>query len=192
HAPRPLPPPVPHQFVAPAAPTSFEMKGAGFDIKATACQMDDVLPLDPPGEQEHTVCWVRNTFGVAPGSSSGGTSYILGHSWAENPLEVLNPMSELAMKQVDFQKPHPQSGIPTYPITDLNGYRVILHTSTGVLTYKVADAFAVSKDQAAYVKPLMAATTPNRVVLITCGVLNGVDVDVNIVVDAYLESSTAT
>ena len=35
------------------------------------------------------------------------------------------------------------------------------------------------------------ANTPNRVVLITCGVKGGVDADYNIIVDAYLTSSTA-
>ena len=28
----------------------------------------DVRPLDPPGEQHHTVCWVDDGFGVRPGS----------------------------------------------------------------------------------------------------------------------------
>ncbi|MCU1610085.1 MAG: Sortase family protein, partial [Pseudonocardiales bacterium] len=62
--------------------------------------------------------------------------------------------------------------------------------SHGALTYTVTRAFAVSKSQAGDVKSLMA-NTPNRVVLITCGVKGGVDVDFNIIVDAFLTSSTA-
>ena len=53
-----------------------------------------VRPLDPPGEQHHTVCWVQHDFGFAPGSKGRGTTYVLGHSWAEDPLEVLNKVSE--------------------------------------------------------------------------------------------------
>lgn len=184
-------PVVPHDAVAPAAPTAFEISGAGFDIKANVCAMPYVRPLDPPGNQEHTVCWVKEGFGVAPASSSGGTSYILGHSWSKDPLEVFNPMSELAMKQVTGEASVPQSGVPTYPVTNLNGYRVTLQTPTGTLVYTVTGAFAVAKNQAANVQSLMA-NTPDRVVLITCGVSGGVDADYNIIVDAYLESSTAT
>ncbi|HEY8827681.1 MAG TPA: hypothetical protein VIM17_07970, partial [Jatrophihabitantaceae bacterium] len=56
-----------HDRVAPAAPTAFEIRGSAFDIKASVCPMDYVRPLDPPGDQVHTVCWVRANFGVAPG-----------------------------------------------------------------------------------------------------------------------------
>lgn len=178
-----------HEFVAPAAPTRFEMSGPAFDIKANVCQMNYVRPLDPPGEQKHTVCWVRKGFGVAPGSDSGGTSYILGHAWAKAPL-VFNPLSELAMQEVPGQNPEMQSGVPTFPVKAINGYNIVLRTPTGTLTYTVTRAFAVAKSRAGDVKSLMA-NIPNRVVLITCGVKNGVDVDYNIIVDAYMTSSTA-
>lgn len=183
----PTKPAVRHDVVAPAAPTAFQITGPAFDIKAKVCQMDYVRPLDPPGDQLHTVCWVRQDFGVAPGSASGGTSYILGHAWAEAEL-VFNPLSVYAMKDVTGHPSVLQDGIPIFPITRINGYHIILHTPTGVLTYKVTTAFAVSKAQAGDVKALMA-NTPNRVVLITCGVANGVDVDVNVVVYATLQSS---
>lgn len=179
-----------HQAVAPAAPTAFEIKGKAFDIKAKVCQMPYVRPLDPPGDQRHTVCWVNSQFGVAPGSSAAGTSYILGHSWAEAPL-VLNALSITAMKQVDTRHPVLVSGVPTYPVTALDGYTVTLSTAKGRLTYTVRSAFAVSKEQAGNVAPLMAANTPNRVVIITCGVLDGQDVDDNVIVNAYLTSSVA-
>jgi hypothetical protein len=182
-------PGVPHEFVAPAAPTRFEMSGPAFDIKASVCQMNYVRPLDPPGDQKHTVCWVRKGFGVAPGSDSGGTSYILGHAWAKTPL-IFNPLSELAMQEVTGHNPEMQSGVPTFPVKAINGYNIALRTPTGTLTYTVTHAFAVSKSRAGDVKSLMA-NTPNRVVLITCGVKDGVDVDYNIIVDAYLTSSTA-
>ncbi len=178
-----------HEFVAPAAPTGFEMSGPEFDIKANVCQMEYVRPLNPPGDQKHTVCWVRTGFGVTPSSDSGGTSYILGHAWAKSPL-IFNPLSELAMQEVTGQNPEMQSGVPTFPVKAINGYNIVLRTPTGTLTYTVTRAFAVSKSQAGDVKSLMA-NTPDRVVLITCGVKDGVDVDYNIIVDAYLTSSTA-
>ncbi|MGH4017651.1 MAG: sortase domain-containing protein [Pseudonocardiaceae bacterium] len=189
-APAPKPPaPPPREFVAPAAPTGFEMSGPAFDIKADVCQMAYVRPLDPPGDQERTVCWVREDFGVAPGSDSGGTSYILGHAWAKTPL-IFNPLSELAMQEVTGQNPEMQSGVPTFPVKAINGYNIVLRTPNGTLTYTVTRTFAVSKSQAGDVESVMA-NTPNRVVLITCGVKDGVDADYNIIVDAYLTSSTA-
>jgi len=186
---RASPKPLPHDAVANAAPTSFEMRGTAFDIKAHICQMDYVRPLDPPGDQLHTVCWVRDTFGVAPGSNSGGSSYILGHSWSKAPL-VFNPMSEFAMKEVNLHNPQMERGVATYPVTGLRGYKVILRTPHGILTYGVTRAFAVRKQSAADVPSLMA-NTPNRVVLITCAVANGEDADYNVVVEAYLKSSVA-
>ncbi len=185
----PDPPAVPHEFVAPAAPTGFEMSGPAFDIKADVCEMNYVRPLNPPGDQKHTVCWVRKGFGVAPGSDSGGTSYILGHAWAKTPL-IFNPLSELAMQEVTGRNAEMQSGVRTFPVKAINGYNIVLRTPTGTLTYTVTRAFAVSKSHAGDVKSLMA-NIPNRVVLITCAVKAGVDVDYNIIVDAYLASSTA-
>ena len=165
------------------------MSGPAFAIKANVCQMNYVRPLNPPGDQKRTVCWVRKGFGVAPGSDSAGTSYILGHAWAKTPL-IFNPLSELAMKEVTGQNPEMESGVATFPVKGLNGYTIMLRTPTGTLTYTVTRAFAVSKSQAGDVKSLMA-NIPNRVVLITCGVKGGVDVDYNVIVDAYLTSSQA-
>ena len=61
--------------------------------------MANERPLDPPGEQHHTVCWVRNEFGVAPGSDSA-TTYVLGHSWGQDTQEVLNRLSAPATQQI--------------------------------------------------------------------------------------------
>lgn len=190
HTPAPTRTKPPHEFVAPAAPTSFEITGKAFDIQAQVCKMAYVRPLDPPGDQRHTVCWVKADFGVAPGSKSGGTSYILGHAWAEAPL-VFNPMSEFAMREVLRVDPITESGVRIWPVTGMNGYTVTLGTSTGVLTYKVTRAFAVTKETAAQVESVMAENTPNRVVLITCGELGSKDYDYNIIVYAHLASSRA-
>jgi hypothetical protein len=184
----PAAPKVPHDDVAPAAPTGFRITGPAFDIAADVCGMDNVRPLDPPGDQYHTVCWVQEGFGVAPGVRSGGTSYILGHSWAEAPL-VLTPLSTTAMAHMDMAAPVDLAGVPTFPTTAINGYTVVLTTPNGVLTYTVDSAYAVAKSQAADVAPLMDEKTPNRLVIITCGVDNGQDVDVNIIVNATLTSS---
>lgn len=177
--------------VAAAAPTRFVMAGPKFRIVARVCPMPYVRPLDPPGEQHHTVCWVDRDFGVAPGNPSRGTSYLLGHAWAEDPHEVLNPMSELAMRQVHLRRPHHENGVPIYPVTDLDGYTIRLWTPSGQLTYRVTRAFAVSKERAADVRSVMSERTPDRVVLITCGVRDGVDVDVNVIAYATLVSAVA-
>jgi hypothetical protein len=182
-------PAVPHDEVPPAAPTDFRITGPAFDIGATVCQMPYVRPLDPPGDQYHTVCWVNEGFGVAPGSSSGGTSYILGHSWARAPL-VLNQLSETAMQEFTGAPPVMEGSVPIYPFTGLNGYKIALVTSTGTLVYSVTRSYAVDKSQAGDVDSLMA-NSPDRVVIITCAVQGGVDLEYNVIVEAMLESSTA-
>jgi hypothetical protein len=185
-------PAVPHEVVAAAAPTAFELKGPGFDIKAHVCGMLNIRPLDPPGEQHHTVCWVREGFGVAPGTTSG-TTYVLGHAWGQDSSEVLNPLSEAVMKQVlTIKNPVRLTGIDTWPVTVINGYTLTLTTPKGTLRYTVRDTYAVRKAQAGEVKPLMDESTPNRIVIITCGELRHHDYDYNIIVDAYLTSSIAT
>ncbi|HEU5005458.1 MAG TPA: sortase [Jatrophihabitantaceae bacterium] len=186
------PPPAPRlDAVAPATPTAFVMAGPKFRIAAHVCPMPYVRPLDPPGEQHHTVCWVKKDFGVAPGNPSRGTSYVLGHAWAEDPNEVLNPMSELAMRQVRLRHPHHENGVPIYPVTNLDGYTITLRTPNGRLTYRVTRAFAVSKERAADVHSVMNERTPGRIVLITCGVRDGVDVDVNVIAYATLVRAVA-
>ena len=184
------PAPNPLRPVTPAVPTSFVMHGPAFTITARVCAMPYVRPLDPPGEQHHTVCWVEHPFGVQPGYPTGGTSYVLGHAWAEDPLEVLNPMSEHAMAQVDLNHPSQESGVPIFPVTNLDGYTITLGTPSGTLVYRVTRAFAVDKNRAGDVPSVMAGTTPNRVVLITCGVHDGVDVDVDVIAYASLVSAT--
>jgi hypothetical protein len=193
--PRPKPA-VPHDVVAATAPSAFKYTGAGYTIKADVCGMEFVRPLDPPGEQHHTVCWVQHDFGFAPGTNGKGTTYVLGHAWGQDPLEVLNKISARATQQMLALKQHGKtrslSNVPTYPITKLNGDVITLGTPNGQLRYTVRDAYAVAKDQAGYVKSLMAENTPNRVVIITCSELNHVDYEYNIIVEAFLTSSVAS
>jgi hypothetical protein len=194
--PKPKPKPIPHDRVAAAAPAGFSYRGAGYTIKAGVCGMEYVRPLDPPGEQHHTVCWVQHDFGFAPGTNGQGTTYVLGHAWGQDPDEVLNKISSRATRQMLKLKAHNTtralSGIPTYPITRLTGDVITLNTPNGQLRYTVRDAYAVAKEQAGYIKSLMAQDTANRVVLITCAELNHVDYDDNIIVEAYLSSSVAS
>lgn len=197
--PTPTPSPtktVPHDHVAAAAPSSFRYRGHGFTIKADVCGMENVRPLDPPGEQHHTVCWVQHDFGFAPGTNGKGTTYVLGHAWGQDPLEVLNKISAPATKQMLKLKAHNKtrvrSGVTTYPVTALTGDVLTLDTPHGQLRYTVRDAYAVSKLQAGSISSLMAENTPNRVVLITCAELNHVDYDDNIIVEAFLTSSVAS
>jgi hypothetical protein len=198
-APAPIPTPTPtptptktgppRDYVAQGAPTSFEITGPAFTVRAHVCQMPYVLPLDPPGDQFHTVCWVREKFGVAPGSDAPGTSYILGHAWAEANL-VLNPLSIYALHHVN-PVAVTETGVPLHDVTGLSGYRIVLHNPHGVLSYTVDRAFTVAKTGAINVASIMAASTPNRIVIITCGVKDGQDVDVNVVLYANLTASVA-
>jgi hypothetical protein len=179
--------------VAAAPPRRFSYRGKGYTIRASVCGMEYVRPLDPPGEQHHTVCWVQHDFGYAPGSNGRGTTYVLGHAWAQDAREVLNPVSEPAMRQVLAQhSTESRDGIATHPVTALDGDVITLRTPHGVLRYTVRDAYAVAKSQAGNVRSLMAENTRHRVVIITCGELHHVDYDYNIVVEAYLSSSRAT
>lgn len=189
-APKPPPPKPgpPHQYVAPAVPTSFTLTGKQFTINAHVCAMAPVFPLDPPGEQHHTVCWVTKGFGYAPGSHSQ-TSYVLGHAWAEDEQEVLNKLSAPATRQILHAKPVLRSGQKTYPVEGMKGYRLILHTPTGRLTYKVRAVWGAGKLDLGSVKSVMNQHVRNRIVLITCAERNGVDYDYDIVVEAYLYSS---
>jgi hypothetical protein len=188
HARRPV---VPHDFVAPDAPTAFRIDGRGFTIGAHVCAMPPVFPLDPPGEQRHTVCWVTKGFGVRPGSRTA-TTYVLGHSWAEDPLEVLNKVSERATREVLREKPRHLDGVPIFPARSLVGATITLRTPQGILKYKVRNAFGVDKLKLGYVKSIMDPHVRNRVVLFTCAELHGVDYNYNIVLDARLVSSRST
>jgi hypothetical protein len=181
-------PAVPHQYVAPAAPTAFTLTGPRFTIKAQVCAMPPVFPLDPPGDQHHTVCWVTKGFGVAPGSNSR-TSYLLGHSWAPDPNEVLNKASAVATREILRVKPWHLPRATIYPVKGLIGYRLVLKTKSGILTYRVHDAFGVPKTQLGYVKHVMNTRVAKRIVVITCAELNGVDYEYNVVLNAYLMSS---
>lgn len=192
----PTPPPAPSiRPVTASAPTHFTMRGKGFTITARVCGMDYVRPLDPPGEQHHTVCWVQRDFGQAPGSSSA-TTYVLGHAWAEDALEVLNDASRPATLQIlDAVQHHRVShldGIPIYPVTVLNGSTITLRTGTGVLTYAVRDVYGVAKNQAGNVRSLMNEKTPRRLVVITCAEAHGVDYDYDVILNAYLIKAVPT
>jgi hypothetical protein len=180
--------PVRHDRVAPAAPTAFTLTGRKFTIKAEVCSMAPVFPLDPPGDQHHTVCWVDGGFGVAP-SSHAATSYVLGHAWAPDSKEVLNKLSAPATRQVLKAEPHLVDGVNVYPVHVLDGYKLILRTPTGRLTYRVSKAYGVRKLDLGHVKSAMNQHARNRVVLITCAERKGVDYDYNIVLYARLHSS---
>ncbi len=136
--PKPKPKPrIPHDFVGAAAPTAFTFTAKHYKIKATVCGMENVRPLDPPGEQHHTVCWVQHDFGHAPGTNGRGTTYVLGHAWGQDPLEVLNRISAPATHQLLKLKARnatrSRNGIPTYPLTVLNHDVLTLRTPNGTL-----------------------------------------------------------
>jgi hypothetical protein len=184
----PPPPAIPHDRVAAAAPTAFTLAGRGFTIKAHVCSMDPIFPLDPPGEQHHTVCWVKKGFGVTPGSNTA-TTYVLGHSWAEDTQEVLNDASAVATREVLHEKAQLLDGVPVYPAKALTGSRITLRTPSGTLVYEVRDAYGVNKLKLGSIARVMNQKVRKRIVLITCAELHGVDYDDNIVLDARLVSS---
>jgi hypothetical protein len=180
-----------HDAVAPASPTAFTLTGPRFTIRARVCAMANVRPYDPPGEQHHTVCWVRSGFGVAPSSRQPATSYLFGHAWAPDAREVLNKASALATREILHVRPLMRYGVPVYPVHALDGYRLVLRTRTGTLTYGVRTVYGVRKVQLGFIRSWLDPTLPGRVVLTTCAERNGVDYDYNVVIEAYLESSAA-
>jgi hypothetical protein len=180
---------VPHDEVPAAAPTSFVLRGPKFTIKAHVCPMANIRPYDPPGDAHHTVCWVQSGFGVAPSSKQPATTYLFGHAWARDPLEVLNKASALATAQFLHATPRVVDGVNVYPARSLVGYRLVLRTRAGILTYRVRSAWAVSKYQLGFIKSWLDPTVPNRVLLTTCAELHGVDYDYNVILDAGLYSS---
>jgi hypothetical protein len=187
-APAPARPATPHDRVPRAVPTSFTLSGPRFTIRAHVCSMADIRPYDPPGEQHHTICWVRNGFGTKPGSAAA-TSYLFGHSWAEDAQEVLNRASAPATRELLAAHPVRLDGVPVRPVHVLDGYRLTLRTSAGTLTYTVRQVYGVRKLLLGGISSWEDEHVPNRVVLTTCAERNGVDYDYNIVIVAYLTSS---
>lgn len=188
-APAKKPPALPHDPVAASAPTSFTITGPGFSVQAAVCGMDPVFPLDPPGDQLHTVCWVTHGFGVAPASRTSGTTYVLGHAWAQQQL-VLNPLSEFATAH-EAPVRYQANGVAINAVPALRNYRITLQTATGTLGYTVTTAFLVGKLDARGVASLMQTSTPNRLVVITCAVADHVDLPQNVIVYANLAWSKA-
>ncbi|MGN6606465.1 MAG: sortase domain-containing protein [Jatrophihabitans sp.] len=187
------------QDVAASAPTSFRLTGPHVRVAADVCAMPNVRPYDPPGEQHHTVCWVREGFGVAPGSAAR-TSYLFGHSWAEDDQEVLNAASSVATREIlrgrtaelpsiapgtgGITAPSPTTTV--YPVHALAGSRIVLRTGTGVLTYEVRTVYGVLKDHLGYIGEWQDESVPDRLVLTTCAEYDGADYDYNVVIEAYL------
>ena len=150
--------------------------------------MANVRPYDPPGEQRHTICWVRDGFGVKP-ASEAATSYLFGHSWSVDPQEVLNRASAPVTREILHARATKLDGVPIYPAHALDGYRIVLHTRAGVLTYAVRRVYAVRKALLGGIASWEDATVRNRIVLTTCAELKGADYDYNVVIEAYLEAS---
>jgi hypothetical protein len=182
--------PPPHDVVAPSAPHAFTLTGPRFTINAHVCAMANIRPYDPPGDQHHTVCWVRSGFGVAPSSRQAATSYLFGHAWAQDGREVLNKASSLATREILQVHPLTRYGVSVYPVHALDGYRLVLRGRTGTLTYRVRTVYGVRKMQLGFIKDWLDPSVPGRVVLTTCAERNGVDYDYNVVIEAYLASST--
>ena len=104
-------------------PAASRTPAPRYTIKATVCGMEYVRPLDPPGEQHHTVCWVQHDFGFAPGSNGRGTTYVLGHSWGQDAWRCSTrsprPRCGRCSTRGRHGTAHLVSGIPTYQVTAL-------------------------------------------------------------------------
>ena len=187
-APRAVPaaPPRPAiERVTAARPTAFRATGPGFDVSSRVCAMPNAMVLDPPGNPRKQVCWVEAPMGEKPGSASA-TTYILGHSYANDAHTVLGTLSRVASAPIAHGRTVYRSGVPTRTITALAGTTLTLRTATGVLTYRVGLTFAVPKPQFGLVQRIEDDTLPRRVVLVTCAVLGGRDLDYNVIVEAKL------
>ena len=180
----------------------FVFMGPKFTIRANLCTMANIRPYDPPGDEHHNVCWVTG-YGGGPGSTKA-TTFLFAHSWAPDPLEVLNKASALATKEFLQAKPITMRSVtPTadyvpyssrtqvFPVRSLNGYTILLNTKHGSYTYRVRNAYAVRKILLGDLWSWETTTVPGRLVLTTCSELNGVDYDYNVVFDAYLVTSPA-
>jgi hypothetical protein len=186
----PKPPGPRHDQVAAAVPTSMTFQARDFTINAHVCAMSASFPLDPPGEQHHTVCWVGKGFGYKPGSNTA-TSYVIGHSWAPDPQEVLNQISEHATREILHERPVKLDGVSVYPVKSLVGARLTLRTPKGRLTYVVRSGYGVDKGKFGLVKRTVDQHVRNRVILVTCSEGGGHDYYSNLVLDTRLVSSVS-
>ena len=102
---------------------------------------------------------------------------------------MLNPLSEFAMDRIVDQPVTMLDGVKTQQTDAINGYTITLDVPGGVLTYAVTRTYAVAKTQAGNVASLMDETAANRIVIITCAVHDGRDIEQNVIVEATLTSS---
>jgi hypothetical protein len=184
---RPPSTPPPHRPAPPSTrPWTFTITGPKLHLTAHVCAMANIRPYDPPGEQHHTVCWVRSGFGVAPGVHQRGTSYVFGHSWAEDDQEVLNRVSAPATREMLVAQPHIVDRVPVYSIHGLDGDLIRLRTNGAPVTYQVRGAYGVAKNQLGFIRSWLDPNVPGRLLVTTCAELNGRDYEDNIILEAYV------
>jgi hypothetical protein len=189
--------------VSQAPPTSFWFKGAGLSLEAPMIPMAfaDVLDPGPCAYVDEkcirTLRYVDDPrLGTMPGTDSPGTTYVLGHSALPSDF-VFNPLSQYAVGHYE-DKPvgmplgckGAQCTVTVRLVPKLVGSTAGLETANGSLTYKVTQAFLVSKEETSRVDEIWKPQ-PGRVVMLTCAIdAQGNDRDFNVVLIAELLDAT--
>ena len=174
----------------PVGTNAFRYQSSGFVIDASLCAMPYTPPLNPPSGDNNTVCWVNGNFGQAPSANQPATTYFLGHAWSRSPM-VLNPLSEAVTAAADFAHPTSLTGTDGDPVTRvpsnaLRGDTVTVAIGGEPLVFTVDDAWLVPKTHAAADPDVMDDKRPGRIIIITCAVGNGQDLDYNVIVSAHI------
>ena len=106
---------------------------------------------------------------------------------------VLNPLSEAVTAAADFAHPTSLTGTDGDPVTRvpsnaLRGDTVTVAIGGEPLVFTVDDAWLVPKTHAAADPDVMDDKRPGRIIIITCAVGNGQDLDYNVIVSAHINS----
>ncbi|MDY6049485.1 MAG: sortase [Corynebacterium sp.] len=159
-------------------------------VQAQYGPMQFALPLNPSGEQTSSVRWVAG-LGVSPNDAAWGTTYVLGHAWAQQRL-VFNGFSELATNSIDWNAPQAvpaRSGgnVVRFNTGVLNGSRVTMVDGEGdARVWQIDNTFLIDKNQAIEDADLMNVNIKGRIVLIACAVAGGRDLNYNVVMMGHL------
>ena len=159
-------------------------------VQAQYGPMPFALPLNPSGEQTSSVRWVAG-LGVSPNDAAWGTTYVLGHAWAQQRL-VFNGFSELATNSIDWNAPQAvpaRSGgnVVRFNTGVLNGSRVTMVDGEGdARVWQIDNTFLIDKNQAIEDADLMNVNIKGRIVLIACAVAGGRDLNYNVVMMGHL------
>lgn len=199
--------------VAPAAPENLTITSLSNDldltVKVDAMPYNDELKApsctyDPDPECPEKAYWVSDTMGVAPGSSTDNSTYIVGHSWTQ-AARVFDRLSDYAMTHYETDEDgHPvvtmmpsvfdstggSQEIPVWNVPGLLGATMSTKTANGILTYRVTNVFVAEKVDIGYIYAFQHGT-PNTLVVETCGIdsVHKVDTEYGVVMIGTLATA---